>query len=148
MDKLTVELMPGAAIGIDEASLEGNVASPYKTPEDLSDAMQAFNKEFNAKLKKRCAENSEFMPPLKSALEAVEKSGSNFDVKLKLKGGDYSAKLKLEGRVKDAFPQLALTAELKNLDKLLEASVESGMLSPTVSRTATLVLSNMGTEKT
>ena len=147
MENVNFSLPSGHPIMIQNASLEGSVSSPYKTADELSEAVQAVNKDFNKQLKKRCSDQSEFLPPLKTMLESVEKSGSHFDLKLKLKGGDYAAKLKLEGSVKDAFPHLALTAELKNLDKLLDSAVETGLLSPTVSRTATLFLSNVGKEK-
>lgn len=147
LEKVDFAATLGTSIVVDEASLEAEIASPYKNSEDLSRAIQSFNTDFNNEMKKRCAEGAEHMPPLKEAIETLEKNKSHFDIKLKLKGGKYGVALKLKGSVKDTFPNLTLKAEMKNLDKLLDLAVEMGLLAPNVGRNVTLVLANIGEVK-
>ncbi len=129
---------------LEKISLEGAVASPYKTGDELASAVQSFNKGYNEDLKKRCDAKAECMPPLKVVLHAIEDSKSNFNFNMNLKGGDYGLSLKLEGLVKDAFPELLLTIDLKNIDKLLDFVVETGLLTPSMARASTLFLANVG----
>lgn len=143
---ITVADAPSALRDL-ELKIEGTIASPYKTNDALTKAIMEFNNEFREALRKKCVEKAEFMPSLKEVIASLENSKSSTQLLIKIKGPEYSTLLQLDGKVKNGFPEIVLNWELKNVDKFLEAAVESELLDTSIARSVPLFLANIAKEE-
>jgi hypothetical protein len=142
-----VAMTSASSIGIDKIGVSSTISSPYKTSAEATKAIVDFNQAFSRDIEKRCDEGAAHLPPLLETVKGLGATKSAFDFSFHIKGGEYGAKLDCKASVKDDFPEIKISLELKNADKFLDLAVESGAIATSVSRAVSLFLASVGKEE-